>query len=177
MSSEATDRFEPSDLYVAARQYYEALGFDGWLRFVDLPTADLPAASGVYVVLRPGRGAAAFVATSRAGWHKGRNPTVDPVRLSAKWVPATAVLYLGKAANLDERLNAYRRQGSGSKAGHWGGRFIWQCADADELRVGWMPTTDDPGGVEFDLIAQFRAQHQGRLPFANLNQGRRRTPP
>jgi hypothetical protein len=131
----------------------------------------------VYVVLRPSIEPVAFLATSPAGSHKGKSPTVELARLEAKWVTGTAVVYIGKATRLRDRLVAYQRQGVGNKAGHWGGRFLWQCSDASEARVGWMVTIEDPADVEFDLIAQFKARNDGRLPFANLNQGRRRATP
>lgn len=170
-----TDPGPKDDAYFRARQHYEAEGFGGWQRFSDLATAGLPAERGVYVVLRPSPSPVSFLAVSPAGWYKGKDPTVDVARLSAEWVPATAVVYIGKATRLRERLNSYRRHGSGSKAAHWGGRFIWQCSDSDDYRVGWKTTSGDPGDVEFDLIADFQAGHGGRLPFANLKRGSRRT--
>lgn len=162
--------------YLSARRHYEDLGFAGWVRFADLPAADLPASPGVYVVLRPSIAPVSFLAASPAGSHKGKSPTVEVSRLQAEWVSGTAVVYIGKATSLRDRLHAYRRQGVGSKAGHWGGRFLWQCSDASQAHVGWMVTDEDPADVEFDLIAQFKSVNGDRLPFANLNQGRRRAP-
>ncbi len=168
---------DTSDLYLSARGHYEHRGFSGWVRFVELPTAGLPTRPGVCAVLRPSIAPVSFLTTSPAGSHKGRSATVHEARLLAKWVPDTAVLYIGKATSLRDRLDAYRRQGMGSKAGHWGGRFLWQCSEASEAHVGWLVTAEDPADVEFDLIAQFKAANDGRLPFANLNQARRRACP
>lgn len=165
---------DPSDLYLSDRRHYEDLGFGGWVRFSEIPAADLPASPGVYVVLRPSVAPVAFLAANPAGSHKGKSSTVAEARLQAKWVSRTAVMYIGKAISVRDRLDAYRRQGVGSKAGHWGGRFLWQCSDASEAHVGWMVTTEDPADFEFDLIAQFKAVNEGRLPFANLTKGRRR---
>jgi hypothetical protein len=36
-----------------------------------------------------------------------------------------------------------------------------------------MVTEADPADVEFEMLAAFRSAHDGRLPFANLNKGRR----
>lgn len=175
MSRERDRAGDESDLYTVARRHYEAIGFTGWERLTELHAARLPAMPGVYVVLRPSAEPVSFLDVSSAGWHKGKDPTVEVGRLAAKWVPGTSVVYLGKATSLRDRLGAYQRQGVGSSAGHWGGRFIWQCADFTDFEVGWMTTIEDPADLEFDLIAEFRAQHDGRLPFGNLNQGRRRS--
>ena len=50
-------------------------------------------------------------------------------RLRANWIDDAAVVYLGKADDLRTGLTTYRRHGAGQPVGHWGGRFIWQCAD------------------------------------------------
>lgn len=60
------------------------------------------------------------------------------------------------------------RFGSGVACAHWGGRFVWQLADCDELLVAWKPLlTDDPRRVEQQLLRQFVMTY-GKLPFANL---------
>lgn len=161
-------------MYLRDRRSYEALDFGGWRPFAELGRTSLPASPGVYVVLRPSATRIAFRSTSSAGTHKGRTPTVTVARLEEKWVTDTATIYIGKATQLNERLDAYRRHGGGASAGHWGGRFVWQCQDSAEFLVGWR-TTDTAtkaGDLEYDLLAAFRATHDGRLPFANLNKGR-----
>lgn len=147
-------------------------GFAGWSTFPKLPAAPVPSGSGVYVVVRPSLTPVAFLAASPAGSHKGKSPTVAPARLSAKWVPDTAVVYIGKATSLKDRLDDFRRQGTGNKAGHWGGRYIWQLSDWPTLIVGWMTTDKDPEDAESELLSEFVATY-GRLPFANLKLGRR----
>lgn len=157
----------------------KASGFGGFVRFADLPKVDVPNASGVYVVVRPNVDLPIFIAPSVAGWFKGKDPTVPRAKLSAKWVPKTCVLYIGKAdvgtsgkRSIRKRLDEYRRHGAGEPIGHWGGRYLWQLSDSDQLLVCWKKTLPDQAeSVESELIADFVAQY-GALPFANLKRGR-----
>jgi hypothetical protein len=84
-----------------------------------------------------------------------------------------SLLYIGKAnggstgaRGLRRRLDEYRRHGAGSPVGYWGGRYIWQLADSDELLVGWK-TDGGARELERSMIAEFKATHTKR-PFANL---------
>lgn len=79
------------------------------------------------------------------------------------------MIYIGKAAVLRDRLRGYMRFGEGKPAPHWGGRYIWQLADAKSLLVCWKATPDEaPRLVERRLIQEFCAQY-GKRPFANLS--------
>ena len=154
-------------------------GFGGFVRFVELPLAGAPNVSGVYVVVRAESGPPTFIDSSIAGWFKGKDPTVPPEKLTAKWQARTSVLYIGKAdlgktgkRSIRRRLDEYRRHGAGEPVGHWGGRYLWQLADSDQLLVCWKETpANQAEEVESDLIADFIARH-GALPFANLKRGR-----
>ncbi len=155
-------------------------GFVGFVAFADLPLVDVPTTAGVYVVLRPGETTPVFLGQSPAGWFKGKDPSVAVERLNRKWISGISVVYIGKAGvepsgggGLRRRLGQYRRHGAGEAVGHWGGRFIWQLEDSEQLRVAWKVTLDlDPEDVESSLIADF-VDVFGRLPFANLRRGRR----
>ena len=174
MASHTTPEPQPSgDPWTRAA--LQMSGFSGWVTFPSLPSSSVPDGSGVYVVVRPSPAPVTFLAVSLAGSHKGKNPTVVVPQLSVKWVPDTAVVYIGKATSLKDRLDDYRRQGAGNSAGHWGGRYIWQLSDWRELVIGWKSTDRDPEDVECELLDEFESTF-GRLPFANLKRGRRIRP-
>lgn len=166
------------------RSDLEELGFTGFVPFADLPTAEVPLGSGVYAVLRPASERPTFLGDSPADRFKGRDPSVTQNVLQRKWVADADVIYIGKAAmgsngrrGLRKRLDEYRKHGAGdAKAAHWGGRYIWQLADSNDLLVAWLPTPDeDPEVIEARLIGVFRGA-TASLPFANLKQGRRSNP-
>lgn len=159
------------------------LGFTGFVTVRDLRATNLgpvPESPGVYVFLRVSEAALAFRNVSVGGHFKGKDPTVPIEKLSKKWVPSSDVVYIGKAGHLGRpptlrtRLRQYIEFGSGKPVGHWGGRYIWQLEDSDELVVCWRASEDEnPEEIELGLITAFRQEH-GCLPFANLTKGTRR---
>ena len=65
-------------------------------------------------------------------------------------------------------MKQYFRFGNKEAVGHWGGRYIWQLSNPEELIVCWKATSNkDPRYVEKELIAEFVKQFNKR-PFANL---------
>lgn len=152
-----------------------ARGFSGFVPFAALPSSDVPAGPGVYVVVRPNESAPLFLPMNPAGRFKGKDPSVTVEALEESWVAGVSLVYVGKAngggngkRGIRKRLDEYRRHGAGEPVGHWGGRYIWQLADSAELLVGWMQTQDEEARiVERDMIAEFTTEHLKR-PFANL---------
>jgi hypothetical protein len=149
-------------------------GFVGFVPFVELPASDVPAAPGVYAVLRQTEAEPAFAEASTGGHFKGKDPSVTAEVLARKWVGGADVLYIGKATRgsagprgLRKRLDEYRRFGAGDAVGHWGGRYIWQLADHDQLLVAWNATDEDAAAVESRMLRDF-ITHYDTLPFANL---------
>lgn len=127
------------------REALEQLGFRGFVRFSDLPATDVPTTAGVYAVIRETSEPPEFREVSPAGHFKGRDPTVTVAQLAAAWVPGTQVVYFGKAGpvasgrrSLRKRLSEYRLFGEGRPIAHWGGRYVWQLADSEELLVAWF---------------------------------------
>jgi hypothetical protein len=84
------------------------------------------------------------------------------------------VIYIGKASktkstNLRRRIKAYRRFGQGEPVGHWGGRYVWQCADSVDHIICWKDVTGRAAReVEREMLAGFEDDY-GKLPFANIN--------
>ncbi|GAA2753483.1 hypothetical protein [Amnibacterium kyonggiense] len=163
-----------SDAQPWSRQALEEGGFRGFVPFAALRTADVPAAPGVYVVLRTAHGEPEFLAESAAGPRNGTAAAVSAEVLAKKWVPGPEVVYIGKATQrsggkrgLQKRLDEYVVHGAGGAAKHWGGRYVWQLADRDDLLVAWNVTDEDPGVVESRMLGDF-VDRYGVLPFANL---------
>ena len=132
---------------------------------------------GVYLVVRTDDAEPVFVPEGSGGHFKGRNPNVPAGELQANWVKDTCVVYIGKAgggtsrATLRKRIGQYIRFGSGEPVGHWGGRYIWQLEDADDLLFCWRAAkeSEDAKDLESKLIADFKSQYGGARLLANLS--------
>jgi hypothetical protein len=130
--------------------------FRGFVRLHTLDVAAVPSMLGIYIVVRESAEQAMFLNENPGGRFKSRNPTVPIPTLTEKWVDGCCVLYIGKATNLPSRLRQYRDFGLGKPVGHWGGRYIWQLADARALLVCWRPTLTDPRDEEKVQLASRR---------------------
>ena len=152
------------------RTELENQGFNQWVPLIEAAELrTLPQLPGVYAVSYAEGYPASWPVTSCGGWHKGRNPAVDPERLRAKWVDGTDIVYVGMTdRTLAKRIREFARFGKGEPVGHWGGRLIWQLPDPGRLMVGWIAL--DAGLAswrEREMLAEFIGTF-GRLPFANL---------
>lgn len=150
-------------------------GFTGFKtkRELFLDSSCIPKQMGVYMVLN-NQAKPSFVLNGTGGFFKGKNPNVALSYLKDNWVDNAKVIYIGKAgsstgkANLYSRLNQYLSFGQGKNVGHWGGRLIWQLANAKDLIVCWKTLPDlEPREIEGFLIQEFVNQF-GKRPFANL---------
>ena len=121
----------------------------------DSKTESVPDVPGVYMVLRDSGERPDFLARGSGGYFKGKDPNVPLSELCANWVEGAKVLYIGKAKSLRKRISQYLRFGDGRPVGHWGGRYIWQLADAQELIFCWMPVDGDPDAVETEMICRY----------------------
>ena len=149
-------------------------GFEGFETISMLTKNKLlvPKEKGVYLILSENK--LSFVKQGTGGFFKDKDPNVSINELENNVIENTNVLYIGKAgkegskASLQSRLNQYFKFGIGKKVGHWGGRYIWQIKEAENLIVCWKKLpNEEPRNVESQLIQEFKKQYNAR-PFANL---------
>ena len=133
----------------------------------------IPDVRGVYKVLFKGK-SPSFLEHGTCGRFKDREPNVPISTLKENWVNGAETIYIGKAgsltgnATLRKRIKQYLKIGQGKKVGHWGGRYIWQLKNSDQLIFCWCETpNDEPGDIETKLIQDFKDKY-GKRPFANL---------
>jgi hypothetical protein len=131
-----------------------------------------PEAPGLYTVWTTADVPPRFARRSSAGHYQGREPTIPAEELQARWVPNSALLYAGKAANLRTRVRLMVDFAEGKPVAHWDGRALWQLSDADELLVAWA-TFADPALALAALLGRFSEANAGALPFANEPKARR----
>lgn len=153
-------------------------GFLGFLsvRELRLSTDIIPKIRGVYVVIRNKDNAPEFLIKGTGGFFKKKDPNVSIDELNNNWIEDSKIVYIGKGgdpgvdATLNSRIKQYLSFGKGGKVGHYGGRYIWQLSDAEDLILAWKTLPDEiPSEVETSMIEEFKRLHNGRRPFANLN--------
>lgn len=149
---------------------YKNNGFKGFIPVKTLrgTLSVMPQTGGVYVVLRTSESAPEFLERGTGGFFKGKDPNVTIPELNQNYVSDSKTVYIGKANCLRKRVKQLLSFGEGSAVGHWGGRYLWQLADSEDLLVAWKETgLQIPEAVESEMIRQFVATH-GKRPFANL---------
>lgn len=176
-TDEGAEELDCSDLDFKSIDNLRRNGFSGFVSAAALrqDLTQIPDIRGVYMVVRKIGSQPQFRATGSGGHYKGTDPNVPIEKLRKNWVEETCVLYIGKAgdehsqATLRSRLRQYLQFGAGKPRGHKGGRYIWQLWDAEDLLFCWKPLpSGNPPKEETALLAAFKGQYEGRLPFANL---------
>lgn len=157
--------------HVQGLEQYRDDGFEGFLPVSILieNTNDIPDEPGVYVVIRTSGSDPQFLVEGTGGFFKGKNPNISIQELKVNYVEDAQTVYIGKAGtSLRKRIVQLLRFGEGAAVGHWGGRYLWQLADAEKLYIAWKTTPGcDPRIIEAQMIQEFVSLH-GKRPFANL---------
>lgn len=156
----------------------KTLKAEGFIGFIPIKSLKydldkIPNEPGVYMVILPNRKNISFRTQGTGGYFKGKDPNVSLDKLNDNWVSNTCVAYIGKAggdnsSSLKARIKLYLEFGIGKNVGHYGGRYIWQIEQSDELIICWKPILDDvPRKIEKGYIQLFKSIYNKR-PFANL---------
>ena len=149
----------------------QKLGFEGFCPVKDLRASSgrspAPTTNGVCLVIREQKDRPKFLDPGTGGYFKGRDPNVSIDELENNWVEDALIIYVGSSSNLQRRIEQLIRFGRGENVGHYGGRLMWQIADAEDFKVCWKPVANKTQGKKLVLV-EFKRAHQGRRPFANL---------
>jgi hypothetical protein len=138
---------------------------------------NVPKKSGIYVIVYEGAGMPKFKSTGTGPrMYRDRFVNISIKKLKNKWVNFNGkkdkIVYIGKAGpsknrTLNRRIKEYIKFGSGKEANHYGGRYVWQIAEQGRLAVCWK-ISKNPGEEEKMMLKNFKEEHGGRLPFANI---------
>ncbi|MCW2134265.1 virulence RhuM family protein [Arthrobacter sp. VKM Ac-2550] len=150
-------------------------GFTGFLSLGNLDLQRVPVSPGLYAVLSNDPERLAAAPKNVGGWFKRKDPTDDVEKLSRRLSLHVPLLYIGKAdagskgnRGLRARINEFVRFGNGEPVGHWGGRYLWQLVNPQELVLAWLPIDSGPASsLESAMLEEFYNLY-GQLPFANL---------
>ena len=148
---------------ISRRSKLQDQGFRGFVTVAGLRKGGMtgiPASPGVYLVLRDGTSFPKFRTPGTGGYFKGKDPNVSISRLRQEWVAGAFVVYVGQSGNLQRRIGQLIQFGQGADIGHWGGRLMWQLAQAEELQVCWKEV-NKLGDVKKDILEQFESKYGG----------------
>lgn len=155
---------------------YKKNGFEGFLTIGELQKNSniIPKSIGIYYILNLKKGSPKFLKIGTGGFFKDKNPNVNIAELEKNWVENSEIVYIGKAgsfdgnATLNSRLRQYLNFGLEKKVGHWGGRYIWQIENSQDLIVCWkIADKIEPREMEKEHIKNYKIEN-GKRPFANL---------
>lgn len=128
---------------------------------------------GIYLIVYEGKDVPQFIDPGCGPkYYKDRIVNVKNDKLKEKWLCLgfdKNIIYIGKAGKsntLKKRLKLYMKFGSGKEDPHYGGRYIWQIKDSDNLLVFWKKS-DNPEKEESEMLKDFKKEYR-ELPFANL---------
>ena len=165
-----------------SKEDLEKEGFTGFktIRTLMEDRQCIPKEKGVYAVLYIKNKVPTFISRGTGGFFKEKDPNDEIKKLQDKWIDNTHIIYIGKAGGSDQKATLYKRIeqyikfGQGKKSPHWGGRYIWQLKDSDELIISWkVLPNDEPRDIESEMIQKFKKCHQNKLPFANMKNGKK----
>lgn len=148
--------------------------FEGFLKISDMIKDNcsmVPARPGIYIIFSSNRDKPTFCNSFKA-FSADPVPARDIGILEKNWIEDTGIIYIGKARNLKNRLQAYMKWGQGKRGalGHKGGRDIWQLKNAGDMLVAWhVEESEAPEAVEKELLGAFKKEFQ-KYPFANHRQ-------
>jgi hypothetical protein len=156
-------------------------GFQGFIKIKNIKQNYnmIPDEKGLYLIYNDCSNIT-FLNISTGGFFHGKNPTVRIDALNEKWVEGANTLYIGKAggvaangriykSTLRGRIKLYMQFGSGQPVGHWGGRYIWQIRESDDLLVAYkILENENPVKKEKEILSLFREHYKEKLPFANI---------
>jgi hypothetical protein len=149
---------------------YQNDGFKGFVKVSELQLScnQVPRVGGIYVVLRTSETEPKFLKHGTGGYFKEKDPNVSISKLEDKFISGSITMYIGKGDDLHERICKLLKFGNGHKIGHWGGRYLWQLSDAQDLLIAWKETPNgNPESIEKKMLEEYRKEY-GKLPFANL---------
>lgn len=149
-------------------------GFEGFMTIKELreihqhSQLPVPAQGGVYASLRLSNNEPQFFTTGTGGAYQKKDPNMPIATLKRKWVDNTSIMYIGETSNLQDRISLYLNFGNGEPVRHWGGRYVWQLKDVNDMVVCWKIAPNEHSDIKKMMLNKFKEEHNGSKPFANI---------
>lgn len=130
-------------------------------------------AAGVYLIVYEGKETPQFIIPG-CGPEKYRDREVNTIKdkLEENWICLgfnRNIVYIGESESkggVGARVKEHMKFGNGEEANAYGGRYIWQIKDHDNLLVFWKKS-NNPKREKKLILKDFKDKY-GKLPFANL---------